>query len=241
MNSGATTAFLPKFVRFPSLRGLHSSTVQLRRARGARPGNSRAPAGPVPSGGRPGPGGGGRPVPAASPAPVASVAPAAAAATARGAPAAGRAATAGGATAARGGVPSPAGVVAAVMAAGRRSAVRRARGPPAVAAVVRRRGPGAGRAGPTGRAGPALGEARALPAGPLPARAARRPRDDQQREQSQTDTDLHGAALLPFPRSGPPWAPRCHRLACGDRGMPGRRTRQSGVEEVQSLGAGWPA
>lgn len=32
MNCGAATAFLPKFVGFPSLRGLHSSTVQLRRA-----------------------------------------------------------------------------------------------------------------------------------------------------------------------------------------------------------------
>jgi hypothetical protein len=33
MNGGAATAFLPKFVGFPSLRGLHSSAVQLRRAR----------------------------------------------------------------------------------------------------------------------------------------------------------------------------------------------------------------
>ncbi|CAM5536912.1 hypothetical protein SAFG77S_06300 [Streptomyces afghaniensis] len=32
MNCRAATAFLPKFVGFPSLRGLHSSTVQLRRA-----------------------------------------------------------------------------------------------------------------------------------------------------------------------------------------------------------------
>ncbi len=32
MNSAVATAFLPKFVGFPSLRGLHSSTVQLRRA-----------------------------------------------------------------------------------------------------------------------------------------------------------------------------------------------------------------
>jgi hypothetical protein len=32
MNCGAATASLPKFVGFPSLRGLHSSTVQLRRA-----------------------------------------------------------------------------------------------------------------------------------------------------------------------------------------------------------------
>jgi hypothetical protein len=31
MNSGAATAFLPNFVGFPSLRGLHSSTVQPRR------------------------------------------------------------------------------------------------------------------------------------------------------------------------------------------------------------------
>lgn len=31
-NYGAATAFLPNFVAFPSLRGLHSSTVQLRRA-----------------------------------------------------------------------------------------------------------------------------------------------------------------------------------------------------------------
>jgi hypothetical protein len=40
MNCGAATAFLPNFVGFPSLRGLHSSTVQPRRAPG-RPG--RAP------------------------------------------------------------------------------------------------------------------------------------------------------------------------------------------------------
>jgi hypothetical protein len=32
MNGGSTTAFLPKFVGFPPLRGLHSSTVQLWRA-----------------------------------------------------------------------------------------------------------------------------------------------------------------------------------------------------------------
>lgn len=32
MNGGSITAFLPKFVGFPPLRGLHSSTVQLRRA-----------------------------------------------------------------------------------------------------------------------------------------------------------------------------------------------------------------
>ena len=32
MNCGAATAFLPNFVGFPSLRGLHSSTVQLWRA-----------------------------------------------------------------------------------------------------------------------------------------------------------------------------------------------------------------
>ncbi|ELP64219.1 hypothetical protein STRTUCAR8_05177, partial [Streptomyces turgidiscabies Car8] len=31
MNGGAATAFLPNFVGFPSLRGLHSSTVQPRR------------------------------------------------------------------------------------------------------------------------------------------------------------------------------------------------------------------
>lgn len=31
MNGGAVTAFLPNFVGFPSLRGLHSSTVQPRR------------------------------------------------------------------------------------------------------------------------------------------------------------------------------------------------------------------
>ena len=34
MNCGAATVFLPKLVGFPSLRGLHSSTVQLRRAPG---------------------------------------------------------------------------------------------------------------------------------------------------------------------------------------------------------------
>lgn len=50
MNSGATTAFLPNFVVFPSLRGLHSSTVQ----HGVRNGGQgvrrsmRAPAGCVP-------------------------------------------------------------------------------------------------------------------------------------------------------------------------------------------------
>jgi hypothetical protein len=50
MNCGAATAFLPKFVGFPSLRGLHSSTVQLRRA--PMPGR-RAP---VRCGSRPEPG-----------------------------------------------------------------------------------------------------------------------------------------------------------------------------------------
>lgn len=50
MNGGAATAFLPKFAGFPSLRGLHSSTVQPQRA--PVPGR-RAPVRPAP---RPEPG-----------------------------------------------------------------------------------------------------------------------------------------------------------------------------------------
>jgi hypothetical protein len=46
LNGGAATAFLPHFGGVPSPRGLHSSTVQLRRPRGTLRGHVRTRAGP---------------------------------------------------------------------------------------------------------------------------------------------------------------------------------------------------
>jgi hypothetical protein len=257
MNCGAATASLPKFVGFPSLRGLHSSTVQLRRA--PLPGR-RAP---VRRGSRRDPGTGGHPglrrppeVPACrtqlpesrlgpsllggscptgmrscqntrscpigvrhalrtgtpeprpareTPAPPVGMgtrgppqcgprvrwvrlprrergrrtsAASAAAAASSSTPAAGR--------------PAAAGVPPAVSAG--RAGVS-APGPPATPACVPRSG---------GRPRPATGR----PPGSAAAGLGHQRPDQDDSDHRQDDADYHGVTLLPFPRSGPPWAPR---------------------------------
>lgn len=191
MNSDAVTAFLPNFVGFPSLRGLHSSTVQPRRTperaknpreRGdvgvtsrtyERPPGRRKRTFGLPAGAHPAV----RmrfPLPELS-CPVSAASAASAPASPAGRPTAtGRAPSAGGTRAARrtSGVPRAAGA-------------RRSAGPPAVPA-------------------PALTE----PGGP-----DRHGHDDEQARQHDKGDDGHGhgVTLLSFPRGGPPWAPR--RLA----------------------------
>ncbi|MCR3727024.1 hypothetical protein FHS35_003879 [Streptomyces umbrinus] len=139
----------------------------------------------------------------------------------------------------------------------------------------------AGRAAAAGRtprrtaAAPARARTRAAgpPAVPGPARttpaAARRggheSNDDQYDEHRQDDAYDHGATLLPFPRSGPPWAlllacayvcvcacsscclPATYQLLCllisrvcflCEGGMPPRFTDQSRVEQLQRVLAG---
>lgn len=208
MNGASATAFLPNFVGFPSPRGLHSSTVQARSAPLAHtcaftppalstPLNvsqrSSTPArlsshGEAPPGAesrhtakRP-PGGDSRRTlvvpdgPDADPRPELSCP--VSAASAASAPTA----------------PAPAGRRPA--SAGRTATARRTpRRTAAAPARARTRAPG-----PPAVPGPAR----------TPPAAARRggheSNDDQYDEHRQDDAYDHGATLLPFPRSGPPWA-----------------------------------
>lgn len=213
MNCGAATAFLPNFVRFPSPRGLHSSTVQQWRAPGVR----TCPSAFVGRRARPY---AGRVFRRELSCPV-SAASAAAAPAARG-PAARGPASAGRASARR--VP-PAGVTpASPVVPARRAAGRTAR-----RRAVRPAGP------------PASGTATAVPgAAPSLPGPDDGPHDDNEHNDRQDDADDHGVTLLPFPRSGPrgPFFPF---PVLRDWGMPARSTAQSRVEELQSLGAGWPA
>jgi hypothetical protein len=124
--------------------------------------------------------------------PVSATSPAAASTAARRTPAAGvsaaRVAAAAGVTPT---VVAPTVVAPTVVA---RRAVRAARPPAAPAAVRRRRGPRAGRP----------------PAVPLAAPADRGP-DDQHthdRDHRHAEEGAHLATCFPYPRSGPPWAPR---------------------------------
>jgi len=222
MNGGAATAFLPNFVGFPSLRGLHSSTVQLRRAprqpeRTPEHRSEKATSGGV----RPDPGPDPRPrvpplprlrmrfpLPELS-CPVSAASPASAPASSA---AAGRPATTG--------RPTAAGVTSVVPAGVRRASA--VSGPPAAAA-----------------AGAAAAVQPPAPPASLPAVGPADRRQEQNHEENQQDdaeNHGHGVILLSVqrPRSGPPWAPRSLR----ELEMPLRLTTQSRVEELQSLGAG---
>ena len=180
----------------------------------------------------PGAGPGSLPVSAATtpaPAPAAT----AASATAAAAP------TAAASAAARGVTAAVTAAVTAVMPARRGPVAHTARpGPPAgvapaAAAAVRARGPAGPPAAPPPRHQP-------VPAPAPPCPADRGP-ENQDRDHRQDDAETHGATLLPFPRSGPPWAPRHPRdphAVQRDRGMPGTPAAQSGVEQIQSFGAG---
>lgn len=191
MNCGATTAFLPNFVGFPSPRGLPSSTVQSRRAPpsdGVRPLPRPTGTGPLSaaqrrSGARPG----------ADPAVADAQSPeveagcpvSAASPTASATAPAGRPASAGRAT-----------------SAGRSSAgTRRATGTPVASAATR----------PPAVTAPAAATARTARARPSRA-AADRGQDEQCEEYEQDDAEGHDATPPSespvIPRSGPPWAPR---------------------------------
>lgn len=211
MNGASATAFLPNFVGFPSPRGLHSSTVQPRSAPLAHTCAFTPPALSTPLN-----------VPQRSSTP--------ARLTSHGSP---RTASAHrepnpGRTAKRppgedsrrtlvvpdgpDAVPCPE-LSCPVSAASAASA-------PTAPAPAGRRPASAGRAATAGRtprrtaAAPARARAAGPPAVPGPARtppaAARRgghdSYDDQYDEHRQDDAYDHGATLLPFPRSGPPWA-----------------------------------
>ncbi len=237
MNYGVATAFLPNFVGFPSLRGLHCSTVQpgrTPRANGVRR-SVRAPtgcatrwalwAGPgARSQDRPPRRGCGSPWPELScPVSAASTASAAAPSSPAGRPAsAGRTATAG---------------VASVVPAGRAAVT--------AAAVT---GPPAAAAGTAASARPARTPAAPRAVGPPAHRDAP---DQQGRDHDQDDGNDHDSALLSLrtrrpevPRSSPPsGASLCRNplwSSLREREMPFPATAQSRVEEVQSFGAGWP-
>lgn len=201
MNCGATTGFLPNFVGFPSPRGLQRSTVQPRRAPRARKCPSAAVARRALLR-----------APDAFP-PEELSCPVSAASAASAPAATGRPAPAG--RPARAGRRSP---------AGRRStAATRPAGPPAA------RGTAARAALPLR----GLGRLRRLRQRDLLVLAASESEDRDQRagDDCQDDANDHGATLLSFPRSDPPWALRFLR----ERGMPPRLTCQSRVEELQSL------
>lgn len=158
-------------------------------------------------------------------------------------------------------VTAAAGVVAAVVAA-RGAGVASAR-PPARSAVGRGRGRGRTRAVRRPRTPAAAPLAERDPPPSAPSRA-RRDRHDEHQRHYQDDAHNHGVIPLPFPRSGPPWAPRSRAVRRGDRGMPGAPhgqsrveqllrvasggqpprapgTRRTQVEEAPRRGAGWPA
>lgn len=171
------------------------------------------------------------PVSAASPAsaPAAARRPPAA----RGPPAARRAAPAR-RTAAAGVPPVVAPVVPAVVSPAPRRTGASATDPPAARAAVggRRRGRPGRRGRRAVRPVPATaGPARREPGVPAPAGLARQ--DEHHHDHRQDDAldraVTHGVTLLPFPRSGPPWAPRLvPRLArCPGDSRPSCAAKQS--------------
>ncbi len=229
MNRGDATAFLPNFVRFPSLRGLHSSTVQPWRTPGAGPDAAGARRKSSPTGARTGASGCGSPCSRTLGRPVSAASPASAPAAARRAPAAGRTPAArGGATAGRGTAAGVAPVVPAVVPVAPRRTGVTATDPPAARTRVTR----VGRRGrPAVRPVPPAGLAERHPGPPVPAGLGRRDEHDHgHRQDDAFDRGVtHGVTLLPFPRSGPPWAPRlAPRLArCRGDARPPRRAKQS--------------
>ncbi len=223
MNSGDATAFLPNFVRFPSLRGLHSSTVQPWRTPGGETDAAGARRICCPAGARPCAVRTRFPLFQKLSCPVSAASTASAPATARRTPAARRTSAAGRGAAA--GVSPMAPVVPAV--APRRAGVSAADPPAARPRVAR-----VGRRGrPAVRAVPAAALAERHPGPPAPAGLRRRDEHDHgHRQDDAFDRGVtHGATLLPFPRSGPPWAPRlAPRLArCRGDARPGRHAKQS--------------
>lgn len=232
-------------------RGAHSSTVPPRRtpARAPRPAPLTPAASPHPA---PKPPTHQLPHPSAAPAATASTAGRAAAA--RGVAAAARVPRV--PPAATGGVAAVVAAVASVVAARGGPGVP---GPPAVArvtgAVRRRRGTGGATSAPPAAApGRAPAEhrrrARPTPAAPAPpgrpapaAAPAGHPRDDDEQDEHSHQPDderIHGATLFRSPEAAPRGRLVPSRAVRGAPEMPARGTGQSGVEELQSLGAGWP-
>lgn len=265
MNCGAATAFLPNFVGFPSPRGLHSSPVQpgvcpprrdaahapgdVWQARGRRDESAGARAPPC---GRCAPSDDGLPArrrTAVSARRGVVVSPAGARFTVRtrsvsvpfdGSPP-------GHAPSARAELGCPVSAASAASAPASTGGSAAARGPAPARGAAAARCPGA-----TGARPPAVGRARPpgaasrphRPPGPVPAGGLGH-RDDHDHDadrQDDAECDCHGVTLLPFPRNGPRSPPvgpdRCLRFS-RDGPMPGRPTRQSRVEELQSFGAGW--
>ena len=186
MNGGATTVFLPNFVGFPSLRGLHSSTVQPRRTPRRV---ERAPERP--------PGADSRRAP--RPPSRRSAAPAAAASAPAGRPSAARRA------ASAGGVPAAAGVVATVVPAGVAARGRpTVPGPPAA-----RTGRGSPAADPGPATRPPADPAPAARADQGPHESDRDHRQDDAEEHVSTESAEHGVTLLPIPPKRPPVGASC--------------------------------
>lgn len=104
----------------------------------------------------------------------------------------------------------------------RRTSRSRPRRPPAAAVSA------AGRT--RGRPRPATRR----PRGTAPAHSGHQRRDQDDCEHRQDDADNHGVTLLSFPPKRPPVGASLLR----EQGMPGPRTPQSRVEELQSFGGG---
>lgn len=244
MNSGSATGFLPNFVRFPSLRGLHSSTVQPWQVRGRTRG-AGAPAGDcLPTGAGP------DAVPprnSAAPSQLPGSVASPASAPAR-RPSAARGVPPAGVTPTRVVTPSrvtPSRVMAAAGRARTGAALRP--GPPA--------GAPAARAAPDRPRAPAsvrLG----VPVAAGPAAPRRHGGHAQHRDHRQDDARNHGVLPpipgarrprpSPFPgrrRTLPGRSPKQPPVGASQRAreMPCHRSGQSTLEELQSLDGGWPA
>ena len=141
--------------------------------------------------------------------PVSAASAASTTATAGRPPATGRPAT--------GGVTAPAGVVPPGVMTARRAAVSPA-GPPAAAPTAAVAAVRAAPAPPAERLRPAL------------ARCLHDDRHEHDHDRHHDEAG-HGATVLSFPRSSPPWVPRFLR----ERGMPGPLRGQSRVEELQRM------
>lgn len=242
-NCGSTTGFLPNFVRFPSLRGPHSSTVQRRQVTGVAQRGRCARRRLPPTGAGPD---------AVSPAelgcPVSAASSASAASARRPAPA--RGAPSAGVTPTRVMPPSRVTPTRVMAAAGRTATAAVRPGPPA--------GSPAARAPPAARPGAPAAVRLDEPVAAGPAAPRRHGGHAQHRDHRQDDAPDHGVPLPPSPEPAdrapdrspgrPPDLPGAllpKRPPVGAsqraREMPGRRTGQSTLEEVQSLDGGWPA
>ncbi len=247
MNGASATAFLPIFVRFPSPRGLNSSTVQpgsepllpnappvhcappthpthpaLPQRRSAR--REMAPAGASWCRTVRMRAPGGPAAPCQLPPPVVPDGPDA-----------GPRRTSCPVSAASAAASSPAAPAGRPASAGRAAAARTPRRAAGRAAAPASGRPPAARAAAPGVAA----RTRTRPPGVRP-RGGHDADDEHDADCRQDDAHNHDVTLLSFPRSDPPWAIASRLCFLCEGGMPPPGEGQSRVEELQRLRAGWP-